>query len=313
MRRWLKFNGTFYEKPQAGWIDWVDAFDHFAVAHRGLAGSTRTLCRYFLYDYLNWQFGRRAADWADVRAQDIWSYVSERSRRVKISTVSRGCSVLRAFFRFLHLRGDCSQLLISSVPTIANRGADYHPGVLSEAQCKRLLTASRRHPLEGTRNYAMLLCLCELGLRRVEVVNLRVCNLDLSRGLITIASIKGGRERQLPLSDRLAAALHVYLTRDRPAGASDALFLRRRRRCGQPITGSLLGDLVKRLYRQCGFPAAWCGTHRLRHTFATRLFQHGTSLKLIADHLGHRRLQTSRRYTHLDLDGLRSLARPWPQ
>jgi len=313
LRRWLKFNGTFHEKPQTGWIGWVDDFERFLVAHRGLAASTRVLCRYFLYDYLRWQFGRRAPDWSSVPPRDVWSYVSTLARRVKPATASRGCSVLRAFFRFLHVRGAAREVLITAVPTIANYAASYQPGLLSSARTQRLLAASRRHPLEGSRNHAMLLCLSELGLRRVEVANLRLCDLDLGRGLLSVAAVKNGPGRQLPLPDRVAAALRLYVTRDRPASASEALFLRHNRRRGEPVTTDLLGDLVHRLYRQCGFPAGWTGPHRLRHTFATRLFQRGASLKEIADCLGHRRLQTSRRYTHLDLAGLRSLARSWPR
>lgn len=313
LRRWLKFNGTFQEKPQTGWIGWVDDFERFLIAHRGLAASTCALCRYFMYDYLRWQFGRRTPDWARVRPRDLWTYAGTLSRRVQPATVNRGCSVLRAFFRFLHVRGHGPQSLIDAVPTIASYAASYHPGVLSAARSRRLLAASRHHPSEGSRNFAMLLCLSELGLRCVEVTKLRMSDVDLSRGSLMVSPVKGGPHRQLPLPGRVADALRRYVTRDRPASTSDALFLRHNRRRGQPVTADLLGDLVQRLYQRCGFPAGWTGPHRLRHTFATRLFQRGASLKEIADWLGHRRLQTSRRYTHLDLAGLRSLARPWPR
>ena len=70
--------------------------------------------------------------------------------------------------------------------------------------------------------------------------------------------------------------------------------------------------MVRLAYRHCGFPPGWSGTHRLRHTFASRLHQHGVDMKPIADLLGHRRLDSTNIYTQVDLEALRRMAKPWP-
>jgi integrase/recombinase XerD len=312
LRRWLRFNGTFDRPPPSEkWIPLVEAFDRFLLEHRGAAPTTRGLCRHFLYDYLAWQFGDRELDWASVRPADLWRYGADFSRRFKPTTVKRGLCALRSFFRFLHLHGDCTPSLEPAVPSIPNHGPAYNPGLLSRAQRRRLLAECRKHRTDGLRDYAMVLCMIDLGLRRGEVTNLRLTDFDAVRGILAVPAIKSER-RQLPIPAHVSAALNDYLRHQRPHSSAESIFLRHDRRRGQPVTAWLLGSFIQRVYRRCGFPLTWTGTHRLRHTFATRLFGRGAGLKELADVLGHRRLQTSRIYTHLDLDGLRLLARPWP-
>ena len=108
-------------------------------------------------------------------------------------------------------------------------------------------------------------------------------------------------------------ALQDYVRTGRPQNASfDHMFLRHPRRRGYPLSRSVLKGTVRRAYSHCGFPSTWSGTHRLRHTFASRLHQRGVDMKLIADLLGHRRLDSTNLYTQVDLEALRQVARPWP-
>jgi site-specific recombinase XerD len=69
---------------------------------------------------------------------------------------------------------------------------------------------------------------------------------------------------------------------------------------------------MRRAYKRSGCAPDWTGTHVLRHTAATRLHQHGASIKEIADVLGHRSIDTSLIYTKVDLNTLGSVALPWP-
>jgi len=78
---------------------------------------------------------------------------------------------------------------------------------------------------------------------------------------------------------------------------------------GRPLTSWAIASVMNRAYRRCGF-AGWYGTHRLRHSFATRLYTHGATTKEIADLLGHRLVATTDHYTQAN--DLRPLAQPWP-
>ena len=70
---------------------------------------------------------------------------------------------------------------------------------------------------------------------------------------------------------------------------------------------------MRRAYRRCGLRRAWNGTHVLRHTAASRMHQHGASLKQIADVLGHRSIDTSKVYIKVNIPMLTAVALPWPE
>src|SRR5262249_10284736 len=114
------------------------------------------------------------------------------------------------------------------------------------------------------------------------------------------------------IPSQLLNALRQYIGDGRPLSEATYLFLRHGRRTGQPVSRTLVKLAMRRAYHRCGFPKDWGGTHRLRHTFASRLYAHGEHPKVVADFLGHRHLDTTNDYLHVDLKALRSLAQPWP-
>ena len=219
---------------------------------------------------------------------------------------------LKSFLRYLHLRGVCDRRLVSAVPHFANYGQAVRTEVLSESQRAQLLAAFSAKDSRGLRDRAIVLCLLDLGLRAQEVANLQLSDLNLSGLSLRVPAVKGGRERVMPLPSHVAAGLGAYVARCRSAYPGPHLFLRHRSFAGQPFSLSGLRQAMRRAFRRCGFPHHWTGTHRLRHTFATRLYVQGTAPKKIADLLGHRDLTSTNSYVQSDLHGLRMLARPWP-
>jgi integrase len=153
----------------------------------------------------------------------------------------------------------------------------------------------------------------DLGLRGGEVRGLRLQDIDWQARRLNIRVTKTGRGRQLPLPGQVREALRDYVKFGRPQNVSyDHVFLRHPRRSGYPMSRGVLKSMVRLAYKRCAFPSTWSGTHRLRHTFASRLHQRGVDMKPIADLLGHRRLDSTNIYTQVDMDALRQVARPWP-
>ncbi len=81
---------------------------------------------------------------------------------------------------------------------------------------------------------------------------------------------------------------------------------------GAAVTAEDVRRAMRHAYARAGFPLNWCGTHLLRHTAATRMHQHGATLKEVADVLGHASIDTSVIYTKVNLPALRAVALPWP-
>jgi integrase/recombinase XerD len=159
----------------------------------------------------------------------------------------------------------------------------------------------------------MTLCMLDLGLRGSEVIKLHLSDIDWQGHWLHVQATKTGRGRQLPIPNRVFAALRDYVENARPTvSSSDHLFVRHPRRVGHPLSRCALKARISTAYRRCGFPKSWSGTHRLRHTFASRLHKRGAEMKSLADLLGHRRLNSTNDYTQIDPKAMRSLAQPWP-
>jgi integrase/recombinase XerD len=311
---WLRFQGRYTEPIRAApWLSWLNDYLHFLTTHRGVGPATIEPSVVTVRAFLDWQFGNSRVSWTRVQAGDIWRFASHHVRGLKprYAKVRLGC--LRRFLRFAVMKGACSPQIEAAVPKVAAYGDSPRPAILSDQQRRQLLASFPRRLPEGKRNYAMTLCMLDLGLRSAEVIRMRLPDIDWRRRMLHIPKTKTGRGRQLPIPKRVLSALKVYVMRARPAnGLSDHVFVRHPRRRGHPLSRPALKEIVHRAYRRCGFPRSWSGTHRLRHTFATRLYRRGIEIKPIADLLGHRWLDSTNRYTRVDLEALRALAQPWP-
>lgn len=312
LHAWLKLQGRFdIPKPRLPLQDWVDDYARFLDADRGLSPLTRRGHENCASRYLAWQFGQRAIRWDRVRPKDIWNYAARLQREgLKPISVIDYLSSLRQFLRFVHLQGGCSPVLAQAVPTLANRGRSARHDVLSDDQRRKFLDSFNRKSVDGHRDYTMALCMLDLGLRRIEIVRLRLGDIDWARPTLAVPPAKAGRGRLLPLPRHLASALRTYV-RTRPVTDNDRLFVGHARLSGRPLSPEAVTSAIGRAYRRCGFDQ-WTGTHRLRHSFATRLYARGANVKEIADLLGHRLLTTTDRYTGVDSQDLRSLVQPWP-
>ena len=316
LHRWLDFLGVSRRRADtmhAASRRWLDDFGRFLVDVNGLSVHTRIYRRRYARQFLKWRFGTGAARWREVTAQDIWRFAERFAGCVSSSSANVMLGSLRAFLRYVQLRGACGPDLAAAVPGVANYGRSIRPLVLSEPQGRQLLRSFRKNDPAVHRDYAMVLCLVDLGLRASDVASLRLQDFHRAEGFLEVFSAKTGHRRQMPLTDRLAAAIANYIQQARPAGVSDQLFLRIHPPSDRPLGTEIVRGAVRRAYARCGFPVAWTGTHRLRHTFATRLYSRGVDLGQIADLLGHHNLESTNRYAQVDLKSLRALAQPWPR
>ena len=310
---WLRFHGHGREPVTYPWGQWLRDYLDFLQIHQGVGRATLELNEARARGFLKWQFGHGRAQWSRVRPTDIWQFAHHYVRGIKPAHARAGLGYLRRFLRFVHLRGACGPELAAAVPKIAVSGCSS-PEILSEQQRQALLDSFDLTSPEGKRDYAMTLCMIDLGLRASEVVGLHLKDINWRQRRLAIHATKTGRGRELPLPSRIAAALRDYVRNARPRrGAVDHVFVRHPRRIGYPLSRHSVKWAIRCAYRRCGFPRTWWGTHRLRHTFASRLYKRGVDMKPIADLLGHRRLDSTNIYTHLDLNALRALAQPWPR
>ncbi len=149
------------------------------------------------------------------------------------------------------------------------------------------------------------LCLAELlygsGLRISEALSLNVLDIDSRSGVVRVVG-KGNKERLVPMSDTSNTALQTWLSmRSRIAANSEqALFVGSR---GMRLNRRQANRIIEDLCTQAGLPQT-ISPHGLRHSFATHLLEAGADLRSVQELLGHERLSTTQRYTHLTLTHL---------
>ena len=163
----------------------------------------------------------------------------------------------------------------------------------------------------GRRDYAILLLQARLGLRATEIVALRLDDIDWRAGEILVRG-KGQFHDRLPLPHDVGAALAAYL-RERQASTRHAFV----RATGTPLPftdGQAINAVLRRALERTGvrMPGKWIGSHVFRHSLATAMIRRGASLAEIGDFLRHRSADTTTIYAKLDVQGLRSIAKPWP-
>ena len=169
----------------------------------------------------------------------------------------------------------------------------------------------RRLP-QQQRDYAIVRCLVDLGLRACEVAALRLDDIDWKNGTLTVRTGKSQRSDVLPLPSATGRAIAEYLHKARPATESRAVFVRHRAPLHLPVNASVIRSVVRQAAVRSGLSHRLHSPHRLRHTAATRMLHRGASLKQIADILRHRSLDTTAIYAKVDVPRLAAIAQPWP-
>jgi integrase/recombinase XerD len=230
---------------------------------------------------------------------------------VSAATVRRRLSIVSGFFAFLQARGDVAANPVPrGLPTRRERSRPGQgvplvravrqlPRILAPAEVDALMAALRTR-----RDRAMVAAMVLGGLRRCEVLGLRMGDLRVAERRVFIAEGKGGRQRLVPVSGRFFAAVAAYLDAERPPGAgTDRVFvvLKGPRR-GQPLTAKGVEVVLSAARRRAGLDHATC--HELRHTCLTRLREAGMALEAVQAQAGHASIESTRIYLHLADDWL---------
>jgi integrase/recombinase XerD len=178
---------------------------------------------------------------------------------------------------------------------------------LTEDEAERALNGIDVSTPLGVRDRAMLELLYATGMRRVELVGLRVADIDRERETALIRHGKGGKERVVPIGERALEWLERYLAEVRPSLVREpddgALFLSRRR---TPVNRDRLTMLVRRHLVASGFTKRGAA-HVFRHTAATLMLENGADLRMIQELLGHAYLSSTQVYTKVSIEKLKEV------
>ena len=304
-------------------IEHLRAFLKFLALNRNASAHTVRAYESDLSQFI----GYLAAD-ADLKKRDLQpSHCTRDALRgflgqlhkqgLSRASAARKLAAVRTFLRYLRREGviDEDPGGLVSTPKRAVR----MPAHLSENEMTALLEAPAGDTALSRRDRAILELFYASGLRLSELTGLDVDDVNLSARMVRVLG-KGRKERIVPFNGTTAAAVRAYL-KDREqliaaaksmpsaqASASRSARAERHGRSREPLFVNYRGgrltvrsvDRVVRRYAAASTPRTGVSPHALRHSFATHLLQRGADLRTIQELLGHARLSTTQRYTHVN-------------
>lgn len=262
----------------------------------------------------------------EVRPADVMAFVAAQrgirpagakvvsiSEGLSTATVRRRLAAVSAFYGYLITRGDTG-VEVNPVP----RGIPTRRSKRRELRGQPLVRAVRRLPtilspeelasliaaLRTERDKAMVQAMVLGGLRRQEVLGLRLEDLRLGEWRVFVADGKGGHQRLVPVSPTFFSTVADYMNTERPKDApTDRVFVSLKgQRRGQALSADGLDEIMSGARKRAGLAHGTC--HELRHTCLTRLREAGMSIEALQAQAGHRSIASTQLYLHLGADWL---------
>jgi len=296
-----------HEAPQ-GHKDIADFLRYLWVEKNASQNTLRSyegdLLQFLSYLTLRGDLPSASIDWKDINPLLIRSFLCELISKGNMkSSVARKLASLRTFFKYLLRQG---KIVFNPAQRVASPKLPRKlSSFLSADEATALLESADTPTPQGLRDRSILEVFYGGGIRLSELVGLDLSNLDMEAGLIRVLG-KGGKERVVPIGSYAISALRDYLARRDeffpPAKKGErgetAVFLNR---WGSRLSGRSVSQIVLKYLRKSGV-SHHITPHSLRHSFATHLLDGGADLRAIQELLGHARLSTTQRYTHLSMD-----------
>jgi len=284
-----------------------------ASAARGLAPRTVEIRDRMLRRFIHW-CRERSLD----RPQDITRPILERYRRhlyhhrkpngepLSFATQQQRLLPVKAFFAWLArenliLSNPASEMELPRV----HRRLPKH--ILTAEEVERILAQTRLHGELGIRDRAILETFYSTGIRRSELANIRLYDVDTRNGTLMVRQGKGQKDRMVPLGSRAGSWINRYVEEVRPSLVVEPdegwLFVHE---YGEAFRKNRLTDLVKKYIEASGVakPGA---CHLFRHTMATLMLDAGADIRHIQAILGHSQLSTTEIYTQVSIQKLKAV------
>jgi integrase len=309
-RPWLRFLGYWRDPPRPCtpfatvegsyrvWMSEERGFTPATIAQQG-----RCLRSFFL------RYAEEHRPLQQVTVADIDRFLLHYSTRCTCRASMKAMAAgLRGFFRYAAVRGLCQPSLASLIHGPRIYAQERLPESLSWQEVQRLIASMETDRPQDIWARPMVMLCAVYALRALEVVSLRLEDLDWENHLLAVRRAKRGGVQLYPLVPLVGNAILRYLRELRPRSSFRQVFLTLHPPF-RPVRSGALFSMISPRLKKLGITHSHLGSHALRHACAEHLVAEGFSLKEIGDHLGHRSPDATRIYAKIDLAGLREVAR----
>ena len=236
----------------------------------------------------------------------LFHFRSENGAPLSFRSQAHYLNAIQAYFHFL-ARHNLILYNPASDIDLPRCGRRLPRQVLTIEEVERILNIVDTEEVLGIRDRAILETLYSTGMRRMELLTLKIFDLDTELGTIMIREGKGKKDRMVPIGSRAASWLRRYMEEVRPAIVVEPdvgfLFLNY---LGEPIRPNGLSRMVGK-YVKAGNIGKKGSCHMFRHTMATLMLEGGADVRYIQQMLGHASLETTSIYTHVSIRKLQEV------
>ena len=210
---------------------------------------------------------------------------------------------IKAFWSWLERQGYIGKNVMARLPLPKVPQVDMP--TFSPEQVHGLLSTIDKVKPVGARYYCLLVILLDTGLRIGEAVNIKVADLDIKGGFITVIG-KGQKRRVVPFSPFTRRVLNHYIEGSKHQHIETPSIYLFPDQSGSHISINAVQQYLRRLGKKTRLNFHRCSPHVLRHTFATQAVVNGANLFALKSIMGHSSLQTTAKYTHLTSSDLKT-------
>lgn len=291
----------------------LDEFYRYSIEFKRMTDMSALAERHHVSEFLVY-IGSIPDNWSEIVAEDLRDYVCDVFSGLKPSSIGRYITSLRNFFRFLEYSGiQVNQSVLELPLAPADWNKSHIPVILTSDEEARLRLHYKESTPTGTRNTIIIRLMLDLGLRCTEVTDLELADIRWNNGTIHLENTKNKHSRELPIPRDLGLVLEDYVINHRPHTDDNHLFQRKTLN-NQYVAMSRenIRSVVRSAFNKENIYGWWKGTHALRRTAASHIYNTGNSLKMTADLLGHESLDSTTQYVKVDFESLRKVSSPWP-
>lgn len=217
--------------------------------------------------------------------------------------------IIRRFLKYLYENGAASEDFSEKVVSVPGTRQPAHlPSALTSSQIESVLACVDRESPMGKRDYAVLLLAARLGLRVSDIRSLRPRDIDWEKHELRITQDKTGEPLVLPLPADVGWAIIDYMKNARPVSDAPEIFLRA---VAPYVSLHNPDNILIRYMRMAKIPYERLphhGLHTLRHSLATHMLEEEIPITTIQGVLGHLNIETTERYTGIDVSQLKKCA-----
>jgi integrase/recombinase XerD len=307
-KNWLRFHGRLAVTPPPHALSkFVSDFTEYMQSTQGLSLETIRSYSSRAKGFLDWLAGRHG-ELGSASLCDVDDFLAEKTADGwRPATLAAQGQALRAFFAHAASRGWCTPGISRGIHSPAVPKYDNVAKGPAWKDVRRLL-----HSTSGTDPATLraraILSLCSIyALRSSEVARLRLTDFDWREERFSVQRAKRGGVQHYPIQFEVGEAILRYLTRGRPRCPCRHVFVTLHPPF-RPLKATSMWQIASRRVRRLGIDSAHHGPHALRHACATHLLKKGSSLREIADFLGHRDSRSVGIYAKFDTRSLRKVA-----